>query len=389
MSFLSFLIEYKTIIIFYLIIVLLVYFNRKKFTFQGKIIAMYKTKIGIKLMNTIAQKYPRLVITLGYIGIFFGFLGMLLIVFFVLQGLYTLFFRPDLPATVSLVLPGVKIPGSQFFVPFWFGIIALFFVIVVHEFAHGVLARVYKMKVKSSGLVLFGPIFGAFVEPDEKVLKKKKDSIKQSIFAAGPFANMLLAVFVVLLVSFLVVPVEGTLVNKVGFSFDEIPEGFPGYEAGLKANVVYNEVDDQEVLDATSFVIAIQGKKPGDTLVIGNQDMKHDIVLTEHPEKEGAPYIGVLGIQSEVTQKKPGFMPIYNVVLWFHKLFEWIFILSIGIGLANLLPLGPIDGGRMIQNVFHRIFGEKQGNLVWARISVFFFISLVLLIIVPIFRAVV
>ena len=44
---LEFISEYKWVILFYLIILLTVIINRKKFEIQAKFIALYKTKFGI------------------------------------------------------------------------------------------------------------------------------------------------------------------------------------------------------------------------------------------------------------------------------------------------------------------------------------------------------
>jgi membrane-associated protease RseP (regulator of RpoE activity) len=44
--------------------------------------------------------------------------------------------------------------------------------------------------------------------------------------------------------------------------------------------------------------------------------------------------------------------------------------LSLGIGLANLLPLGPVDGGRMLQVSLQKIKGEEKGNKIWHKISI-------------------
>ena len=37
----------------------------------------------------------------------------------------------------------------------------------------------------------------------------------------------------------------------------------------------------------------------------------------------------------------------------------WLFLISVGVGLFNLLPLGPVDGGRMIYSLGLIFFSEK------------------------------
>jgi membrane-associated protease RseP (regulator of RpoE activity) len=39
--------------------------------------------------------------------------------------------------------------------------------------------------------------------------------------------------------------------------------------------------------------------------------------------------------------------------------FYWIYVLNIGIGLMNLFPLVPLDGGRMLDDVFKRYLPEE------------------------------
>ena len=63
-----------------------------------------------------------------------------------------------------------------------------------------------------------------------------------------------------------------------------------------------------------------------------------------------------------------------------------MFILSIGIGSANLLPIGPIDGGRMVLLLIKRLFGEERSSLIWARVSLLF-LFILLLLMTPILKA--
>ncbi len=74
---------------------------------------------------------------------------------------------------------------------------------------------------------------------------------------------------------------------------------------------------------------------------------------------------------------------------WAYDLFLWILVLSSGIGLANLLPLGPADGGRMLQLVLHNWRGREQGDRLWKQVTVFFLAVLAINIFVPMARAVV
>jgi membrane-associated protease RseP (regulator of RpoE activity) len=75
----------------------------------------------------------------------------------------------------------------------------------------------------------------------------------------------------------------------------------------------------------------------------------------------------------------------FSAVSWILKLFSLIALLSLGIGLANLLPIGPIDGGKMVQQALHKIRGEQRGNKTLAKLSIFLLI-VVLLLLTPIIK---
>ncbi len=61
-----------------------------------------------------------------------------------------------------------------------------------------------------------------------------------------------------------------------------------------------------------------------------------------------------------------------DATTWLIGLFYWLYLLNIGIGIFNLVPVGPIDGGRMAQLIFHKIFSKEKGNKIFGYVSAFF-----------------
>ena len=116
------------IILFYLSIFVLIYIHRKKFEFNkiGKIpiISILRTQFGIKFIDKFGKKYSKFLKILGYIGMVIAFLGIIAMTYMIVSSFVNLFIAPDQPSGVSPVIPGVKIPGAQIFVPFWYGIFA-------------------------------------------------------------------------------------------------------------------------------------------------------------------------------------------------------------------------------------------------------------------------
>lgn len=391
-SFLNFLIRNKWILLFYISIFLLVYLNRKKFEIQAKIIAMYRTKFGISTIHKFAGKHSELIKIIGYIGIGIGFIGLITISVFILVSLWNLFFMPNAPPAITPVIPGVKIPGSPIFVPFWYGIISLFIVVVVHEFSHGIVAAAHGLKVKNTGIVFFGPLIGAFVEPDEKEIKKKPDVVQYSIFAAGPFSNIILGAIALLLMTFIFLPIHGTLSNDIGVSFESVQNATPAMKAGLYPNMTIIQADSTEIKDMQDFETFLLSVKPNETVTIHSaKNESFSVTTTTHPDNPKKGYLGVIGVHTETKLKNSSmiFKITDTLTLIIAKLLLWVYILSLGIGLANLLPIGPVDGGRMLQIASQKTSGNKKlGNNIWQKITLLTIVILLILLIVPILRSV-
>ncbi len=384
-QFLSVLLTYKWTILFYAALIAVIYLFRRKFDWQAKFIGLYRTKVGLKLMDAMGRK-RRLFVALGYTGVVVGFAGMLFITVMLVKGLYDLLFVPGAPPVISPVIPGAPVLGTGIEVPLIIGWLALFAVIVVHEFSHGVVSRAHGIPVKSSGLMVFGPLGGAFVEPDEDTLKKKSRMKQLSVFAAGPFSNVLLALVVLLLLNFALTPLLGSFIATNGVVFGTVQPGYPAAAAGVRPNVVYDRLDNRMINTTDDLLAGLQDLKPNGTVELGSSATGQDVtfVATANPSDPAKGYLGVILADN---LRDPSLGWLYAVVSWITRLFLWIFLLSLGIGLANLLPLGPVDGGRMLRVVTEKLYGEKKGASVWAKISIAVIVVIVILLLVPIIKA--
>jgi len=69
-------------------------------------------------------------------------------------------------------------------------IVALAIVAIAHEFSHGVFMKLFKVKIKSTGLVFLGPILGAFVEEGKSSFHKKGKLEQMTVLGAGVFKSL-------------------------------------------------------------------------------------------------------------------------------------------------------------------------------------------------------
>ena len=349
------------------ILTLVVFANRKKLTFQrfGIFYAgMYRTKAGIETMDRIAQKYKWFFEKATPWIIALGFIGMAFVIFDLARSLIMIFIQANAPA-VGIVLP-FKAKGV-FYVPFFYWIISIFAILIVHEGMHGVMARVYNLKVKNSGLVILGAILplvpGAFVEPDEKKLLKASKKEQLAVFAAGPVANLTMGLILMLLMFTVITPLTDTFYSKDGIVVTDLMDGNPpAQQAGMIAGDKITAINGQAIKETADFSNALKGAKPGDRLNIVTTEAVRDVTLGENPKNKKA----WLGIYVENPLKAPTWATY--TVLWFKELVFWLYLLSLGVGLFNLLPLGPIDGGRMFVTVLESVT-PKSASTIWKSVS--------------------
>src|SRR3989338_3260332 len=379
--------DFQTIaaIVFVVVLTLILYLNRKKLetTFLVPYLiyfSMYKTKLGLKLMDSLSKRFRKTTIYLGYFGIFIGFLGMIAISYGLISNIFAFFTKPEAATGVGLVLP-IKGNGI-FYVPFFYWIISIFIIAVVHEFSHGWVARAHNIKVKSSGFAFLGIIIpiipAAFVEPDEKALRKRPHSQQLSVFAAGPLANIITGFIFLLLAIFMLTPIITAAIEPNGVKVTDFVKGnatYPAESSGIKIGETIQQIGSTKTPYVENLSQILRSKKPGDVVTLTTDKSFYQVKLAKNPENESSAYIGAYLEQStkikESVQSKYGeFLP--NAGLWFYGLFITLFILNLGIGLFNLVPLGPLDGGRMLQLPLQKYFGKENGKRVWVYIGLIF-----------------
>jgi membrane-associated protease RseP (regulator of RpoE activity) len=263
--------------------------------------------------------------------------------------------------SVSLVIPGVEIPGSPIFIPFFYGIIGLATVIIVHEFSHGILTRVEKINIESIGLILFTILPGAFVEPNEEEIENTTRASRMRIYAAGSIGNMSLFVVAFLLmtaISSFVIP--GTF-HESGVEIQRVIEGAPADNI-LKSGMIIEDINGYNVSGTDGYLNAISTLKPGEMINIATNTGNYNFTAGTNPNNHS---IGYLGIQSiKHYQINSDVANIYGNQLpwiWFEltEMFMWIAFLNLAVGLFNLLPLKPLDGGHLLENLLSYKLGEN------------------------------
>jgi membrane-associated protease RseP (regulator of RpoE activity) len=380
--------------------------ERNKFKREG-ILFLRRTKRGLNTIDRTARKYERFFKIMGDVGIILGFgligvyylsrikkgfsitvslftllfifyltklyMGSLegiiavlggsvgLIILLLTNGAYNILTQPGAAPTITPVIPGVKIPGAAFYVPLWHGLIALFVVVVVHEFSHALLARAERIKVNSLGYGFLAILPLAFAEPDEKELKKAESIKKSRIFAIGSASNILFGVAVaVILFSFIspVLHVNALVYAPLNHTEFNISEPFPAQSYNMTGFIL--EVDGIKISDVDTFSEIMSNKKPSDYVTIKTTKGTYNIKLTENPSNKTKAYLGIgfssdMGIVKVLKEKYRKNEIEANALNFIIEVLSFIILLNIGIGMANFMPFKPLDGGLLLEEILRNL----------------------------------
>lgn len=348
------------IIVFIIIWTLALLFKDKlKIDITGPLLMRRTTRMR-DLIDSIAQKSPRFWRIFMNIGIPVAVFFMGLMIYLLIISLNTFFQAP----AASLILPGVDYPGNPVFLPLSYGIIGLATIIVVHEFAHGILARVEGVKIKSIGVLLLAVLPGAFVEPDEEGVKKASKLAKLRIYAAGSifnltFAGICLAIF--FLLSSFFIPAA---FHSEGISVSSVIPNSPS-EGLLKEGMIIYSINGQNIKNLTEYATFRNKTKIGDTLTFMTNQGTFNVKTTANPNNSTASYAGFRAANNYVVNKN--IHDIYgDLIPWIlyslSSLFFWVGLLNFAVGTFNLLPMKPLDGGLIFEEILGAKLSKKRVN---------------------------
>ena len=362
----------------------------EKIIFPILYMIMYRAKWGIKFMSKFAEKHKKFLNILQYISIGVGIVSILFISVLLTITTIDLIRQPtETMQGVGVVLP-VETSWS-FYVPFMYFILCITYLMIVHEGMHGIFMKYFGLKIKNTGFAFFSfllPILpGAFVEPDEEELENAPLKDKLAILSGGSFANIISA-FMFLLISFLLVSASNPFTDS-DIRITNVIEDTPAYHANvtpsLLKGVTYNNTY-YETNDLDEYLELTEKFRPNDTLIIHTNESNKTLVLSTHPQHEDRGYMG-LNFESEMFLKEEysQFQIPFNAFNWIMGLLFWLFLINFGVGMFNLLPMGPVDGGQMLRSILNEYVPEKKSKIIFSVVSWFFFGLVLFNIFYPIF----
>lgn len=260
---------------------------------------LYRTQWGVKFINYVGRKYKKSLSILGFIAVVVGYGLMIAMLYFLYQLVYVYLFVPEIVRAIKIppLIPLVPyLPEAfnvSFLPPFYFTywILAIAVIAIFHEFAHGVIAKRYDIKILTTGFGFLGPFLAAFVEPDEKQMEKKPKYQQIAVLSAGVFTNFILAIlFFLTLSGFFVLTYipAGAMFNTYTPGFVEIGK------ISMIDGKVLDSVSSQGILDL------IEENNLTDDLVLGGNG--NELHLTKVIADGKTYYATIDGLKSQLEQ---------------------------------------------------------------------------------------
>jgi len=296
-----------------------------------------------------------------------GFLMMGFAFWFLLNNLSNFFVEPTEFAELTVLLPGVTLTSVSAITYF---LLSIPIVLVIHEGAHGIVATLEKIKIKTGGFAIFIALFAGLVEPDEKEFDNAKKMSRLRVIGAGATANVIFAF--VLGAILLTNPLFALILPEpfLEWFYDEpdgvlilsIIEGSGAEKAGLQKNDVITGIEGVPIITPLDFKKV--DLKPGETVTVtvnrDGQQLESSVEIMPSPDD---PDKGLVGIMRDNAFYKP----VYNFIEWDPQVsmfLLWLWMISFFIGIINMLPLPILDGGKFIYTIIEKKASEAKINAI-------------------------
>ncbi len=350
----------------------------EKYGFEIKAYSLVYKNTGVNsVLIKILGRTKRGIKVFADTSVIAGFVMMSFAFWFLLNNVSNFFVAESEFAELTVLIPGVTLTSASSITYF---LLSIPIVLIIHEGAHGLVAALEKIKIKTGGFAIFIAMFAGFVEPDDEEFEKAKKISKLRVIGAGATSNVLFAFVlgaILLTNPFFAIVLPEPIQNV----FYESPDGvlilsvmddFGAQQSGLLANDVITSINDIRITNPTDF----PSLSPGDTASVSvmrdGQILDFGVVIMPSPDD---PQIGLIGIMRDNSST---YKPVMNFIEWNDPnvsiFLLWLWMISFFIGIINMLPLPILDGGKFIHTIIDKQVSDKSVNAIMWGVYAFTFV---------------
>ena len=310
-----------------------------------------------------------------------GFLMMGFAFWFLLNNISNYFVAEEDFAELTVLIPGVTLTSASSIMYF---LLSIPIVLVIHEGAHGIVAALERIKIKTGGFAVFIALFAGFVEPDEDEFKKARRVSKLRVIGAGATSNVIFAFAlgaILLTNPFFALVLPEPLLS----TFYELPdgvlvlsiiEGSGAESAGLLEGDIITSINGRDIMSPADFPSLIPGQVADVDVLRAGQSIPFEVPVMPSPDD---PERGLVGIMRDNSLS---YKPVLNFIEWndpaVSMFLLWLWMISFFIGIINMLPLPILDGGKFIHSILDERVSERTLTITMIGIYAFTFVIFIL-----------
>lgn len=314
------------------------------------------------------------------------------------------------------------------------------FIISIHETAHFLAAKILKVKVKEFAIG-FGPkILSKYIKETKYTLRliplggfvnmlgeQEHSDVEGSFTKLSPLKRMIIVssgglvnIIFGLLVYFILMSAQGGYISQ---EVKEVENNYPASIVGIKKGDIILEVNNKKIRlksDFDKMIAKSEGEKIKLTIKRDNKKIEKEIKPVLIKDSENKRYI--IGVQFKISENNfknniyygfwdtidltkdlahgisliftgnintkdlAGPVGISGVVVKTEGIFEYIYIISIisiSIGITNLLPIPPLDGGKNVLLLIEEVTKKpiKQNIEIGLQLAGFVFLIVLIIIV--------
>jgi len=350
----------------------------EKYGFELKSYSLvYKNQQVQPVLTRMLGRTRRGIRVFADVSVVAGFIMMGFAFWFLLSNISKFFVEPSEFSELTVLISGITLTSSASIVNF---LLSIPIVLVIHEGAHGIVATLEKIKIKTGGFAIFIAMFAGFVEPDEEEFNKAKKISKLRVIGAGATSNVLFAFVlgaILLTNPFFAMVLPEPLLS----TFYDLPEGVlilsiienSGAErAGLLANDIITSINGKEILSPIDFPSLSPGEVAEVSVLRNGQPLDFAVQIIASEED---PERGLIGIMRDNSF---AYKPVMDFIEWNNPQISmfllWLWMISFFIGIINMLPLPILDGGKFIHTIIDKRISDGAVNKVMWGIYAFTFV---------------
>jgi membrane-associated protease RseP (regulator of RpoE activity) len=347
--------------VFWLVIYVLAYaFHLEKHGLDTKPgYFMYRSKALNSSIDRVALKRRGFWKVWSNLSLVFSIGLMVFSIYFLGTNLLRFFLPIGAASPVYPVIPVLTI--RLYWLPYFF--VAVTVIMLTHELAHGIIARLENIPVLSTGVLAFLLFFGAFVEPDEKEFEKASLLSRLRMLSAGSSTNLIVALLVLLLTTGLFTTPKGVLIYGVAANGPLAKSG-----RTVQQWDVIQAINGTPVLTYVQYSDYMNDVKPNVTLTLtilhANRQENITIVTAVNPSNSSRGLIGFeLGLIPVYYPSRFGLDQYASIHLYL-GLF-WTYMLGVSVAIFNMLPAFPFDGERVLYYPLAGLVKKGKRELRW------------------------